>query len=393
MKQPSISRFIFLLTPLFSIPFILKDIYEKKRIGLIMLTVFFGVCAYLYLPDVMQDGGRRYKLYEDFQHLTVNDFFNSYLANRTDYIFYTLIYLFAALKIKFQILLFLFACFNIGIPLFIFSKVINKFKLTKKEYFLAVLLIITSIGLPYVFSGVRQLIAFNFILLSVYQYFFRKKIFLSLLFTIFGVITHFSVFVFVPLIYFVSRFNIKILVTVIVLLFLVGIIFPDSFIQDLFLSIDTDSSIYNEKIESYSSTSILKKDTTLATAIAKILKEFWFYIALFYMLLSQRKHTVIFKVFVLNLLPIALLITFPGIAGRYIDILKMIFALVVIDDYIAKRSNWMIIFLLLFSFATFYDVFRLLTESFKWIYTWEHFSLYQIIIEKYTYQDVINISN
>jgi len=357
-----------------------------------MLTIFFGVCAYLYLPDQLQDGGRRFLLYESFQNRSLDSFINQYLANRTDYIFYSLIYLFAALNIKYQILLFLFACFNVGVPLFIFSKVINKYKLKNKEYFLAVLLIITSIGLPYVFSGVRQLIAFNFILLSIYQYFFRKKIFLSLLFSALGVLTHFSVFVFIPIIYFVSRFNIKILVAIIIVLFLLGLIFPDALVQSLFLSIDTDSTILNQKIEGYSRTSILTEDTTLTTAFAKILKQLWFYIALFYMLLSQRKHTVIFKMFVLVLLPIALLITFPGIAGRYIDILKMVFALVVLDDYIAKRTNWLFVFLVLFSFAPLYDVFRLLTTSLKAIYTWDHISLYQIIIEKYTFQDVLRIS-
>jgi hypothetical protein len=393
MKQPSVSRFVFILAPLLSIPFILKDIYDKKKIGLVMLSIFFGVCAYLYLPDVMQDGGRRYKLYEFFQNKSFNIFLNEYLAFRSDYIFYLLIYGFAVLNIKFQILLFLFACFNVSVPLYIFNKVIDKFKLSKKDYFITVLLIICSLGLPYIFSGVRQLVAFNFILLSSYHYFFNKKIMISLLFSLLGMLTHFSVFIFLPLIYIASRFNVKILTSIIIIFFILGLIIPDTLIQGLFLSIDTDSSIYNDKIEAYSSTTILQETTTLETAFAKLLKQLWFYIAVLYALTSPRKHTVLFKIFLLVLLPISLLITFPGIAGRYIDLLKMVFALVVIDDYLDKRSNWLMIFLLLFSFAPLYDVFRLLISSLKWIYTLDHFSLVQIILEKYTYQDVVNISN
>jgi hypothetical protein len=393
VKQPSVSRFVFILAPLLSIPFILKDIYDKKKIGLIMLAVFFGVCAYLYLPDVLQDGGRRYRLYENFQNRSLEGFFEGYLAFRSDYIFYILIYGFAVLNIKFQLLLFLFAVFNVGVPLYIFDKVIDKFKLSKKDYFLTVLLIICSLSLTYIFSGVRQLVAFNFILLSTYHYFFNKKIMISLLFALLGMLTHFSVFIFLPLMYIVSRFNVKILTSIIFIFFIIGFIFPDTLIQGLFLSIDTDSSIYNNKIEGYSATTILQETTTLATASAKVLKQLWFYIALLYALISPRKHTVLFKIFLLVLLPISLLITFPGIAGRYIDLLKMVFALVVIDDYLEKRSNWLIIFLLLFSFAPLYDVFRLLTSSLKWIYTLDHFSLVQIVFEKYTYQDVVNISN
>ncbi len=101
---------------------------------------------------------------------------------------------------------------------------------------------------------------------------------ISLLFALLGMLTHFSVFIFLPLMYIVSRFNVKILTSIIFIFFILGLIFPDTLIQGLFLSIDTDSSIYNNKIEGYSATTILQETTTLATASAKVLKQLWFYI-------------------------------------------------------------------------------------------------------------------
>lgn len=388
MKQPSVSKFIFILTPLFSFPFILKDIYDKKNVGLVMFTLFMGVCVYLFLPTDLMDSARRYQLYENFQSISYEEF-KFYLSFRSDVLFYSLIYTFAQLNIKFQILLFLFSCFNVGVPLYVFKKVINKNKLNNTYYFLAFLLIVSSLGLPYIFSGIRQLVAFNLVLLSFYHYLFKKNLKFSLLFSILGAITHFSVIIFIPIIYLISKLNNKIILFVIIIAFVIGIIVPEDYIQSIFLSFDTDSQVYNQKIEAYSSVIRDTEETTAATALAKTLKQLWFYLAIIYAFFSSRKDTALFKIFLLVLLPISFLITFPGIAGRYIDFLKMIFALLLIDDYISKKNKWFLIFLVLFLIAPLYDVFRLMTSSFLAIYSLEHLTIPQILNVTYTTEDLI----
>lgn len=390
MKQPSVSRLIFLLTPLFSFPFILKDIYDKKKVGLVMFTLFIGVCTYLFLPTELMDSARRYQLYENFQSMGYEEF-KLYLSFRSDVLFYSLIYIFAQLNIKFQILIFLFGCFNIGVPLYVFNNVIDKKKLTNKFYFLAFLLIIFSLGLPYIFSGIRQLVAFNLVLLSFYHYFFKRNFKYSLFFIVVGTITHFSVFIFIPILFLISKLNIRFILFGIILAFLVGALLPNSLIQNLFLTIDINSQVYSSKLEAYTYTVRDTDETTDATALAKTLKQLWFYLAIIYAIFSRRKDTPLYKIFLLVLLPVSFLITFPGIAGRYIDFLKMIFALLLIDDYISKKNKWFLIFLVLFLIAPLYDVFRLMTSSFLAIYSLEHLTIPQILNVTYTTEDLIKV--
>jgi len=354
-----------------------------------MSVIFIGVCVYLFLPNEMMDSAGRYQLYESFQNKSFNDLM-LYLSFRSDYIFYSLIFLFAYFNIKFQLLLFLFAVFNVGVPLFIFNKVIDKNKLSKKLYFVAFLLVFTSISLTFLFSGIRQLIGLNLIFLGTYHYFFTKNYKLSILFFLLAPLTHFSTFVFLPLIFIGSRFNVKFLLFLIFIFFVVGAILPEEYIQKLFLEIDTDSEIYNNKIQAYSNTNQNTETTTFATAVAKVLKQLWFYVAVLYAYISKRKHTRLFKLFLLVLLPISFLITFPGIAGRYIDFLKMIFVLVLLDDFLVlKNKKWLYIFLILFSLAPLYDIFRLMTSSFAYIYSFDHLTLFQILNVEYTTSDIL----
>ncbi len=354
-----------------------------------MAAIFIGVCAALFLPNELMDSARRYDLYEKFQYTSFNEFL-FYLTRRSDYLFYSLIYLFAHFNIKFQLLLFLFAVFNVGVPIYIFNKIIDKNKLSNKYYFIGFLLVITSISLTFLFSGIRQLLGLNLVLLGIYNFFFTKNYKLSFLFLIIAPLTHFSTFVFLPLIIIGSKFNTKILLFLIFLFLVIGAILPDSFIQNLFLEIDTESEIYNNKIQAYSNIDRNTESTTFATAVAKILKEFWFYFAILYAFMSKRKQTPLFKIFLLILLPISLLITFPGIAGRYINFLKIIFALVIIDDFIKLRNKkWLFVFLILFSIAPLYDIFRLMTSSFAHIYSLEHLTLFQIFNVEYTTSDML----
>ena len=389
MKQPSVSRFVFLLSPLFSFPFIIKDIYEKKKLGLIMFSVFIGICVYLFLPHELMDSAKRYKLYEGFKGVSTEQFINGYLAYRSDYIFYSLIYLFAALNIKYQILLFLFGVFNVGVPLFIFDKIIDKHLLSQKEYLQSFLLIFLSISLTFLFSGIRQLVALNFISLSFYYLYYKKNISLTLFFIALGTLTHFSVGVFILLIYIGNKISIRILVATIILSFIIGLIVPDSLIQSLFLDVDTSSDFLNSKIEGYSNTESNSTSTTLSTAIAKVINGLWFYFSIIFLIFYGQKHQKLFRICLSVLLPISLLYTFPGISGRYISYFKIIFALILIKDYIDKKSLWLVVFIFLYSIEPLYDVFRLMTNSFMAIFSLNHLTSVQIFIEEYSFKDML----
>lgn len=390
MKKISASNFVFLLSPLLSIPFLLIDVYNKKKNGLIMLSFFIGVCVYLFLPHELMDSASRYKLYYDFKGVSLNQFYDEYLVFRPDFIFYSLIYLFAYFNIKYQILLFIFGVFNIGVPLYIFDKLIDKNKLSRKEYFQSVLLVFLSISLTFLFSGIRQLLAFNLILISFYFYLYKANFRAFLVFSFLAIITHFSAFIFPFVILSINKINYRFILLLSIIFILALLLFPKDYIQTLFLNIETNSEIYNEKIEAYSNTSIFNLTTTNATIIAKYLKDLWFYFFLIFLFTNNfNKKSNLFKVVLGVLIPIILFLTFPGISGRYISFLKIIASFVIITSFIHKKSFWFYLFLILFSFEPLYDVTRLMTDSFASIFSLEHITSFQILLEEYTTEDIL----
>ena len=110
MKRfPIISPLILLISPLAALPFSLMEIYKKQKVGIISFSIILALLSSIFLPDFGMDSAKRYILYESFLDKDFNYFFNFYLINRADSIFYTTIFLFAYYGISFQILIFIFA--------------------------------------------------------------------------------------------------------------------------------------------------------------------------------------------------------------------------------------------------------------------------------------------
>src|SRR5690554_3326754 len=104
-KFAYISFIIFFISPFLALPFIIADIYKRKRGALFCFAMFMGILTYLLLPDWSLDLARYYEGYERMSNYDFQDFLDL-MQNRTDYVFYFLFFLFSSLGLKFQVLLF-----------------------------------------------------------------------------------------------------------------------------------------------------------------------------------------------------------------------------------------------------------------------------------------------
>jgi len=315
------------------------------------------------------------------------------LKFRSDYIFYSLIYLFSFLGIKFQILLFILGFFNVYIPLFLLSRVVDLSEIKEKKYFLIIIFFISSISLVYIFSGIRQLLAFNFILLFLYQIIIKKKIYLAIFFYVLAALTHFSCVIFLPVFLISSFFNNKLILffsfsfSIFILIF--GIDYMSS---DFIINLFSESEIYNKKLDSYIGLSSSTEQTTTLTYIALILKSLWFYFAIIYSFIYWPKNKLFSNLLITSIFICFLFIFYPAINIRFQSFFKIIFALYLIHNFV-KLNHYrsFIFFFIMYSFEPLYNIFRLQTISFiEGYFRFENITSIGIFLSEYTYVDMIS---
>jgi len=391
-RFPIISPLILLISPLAALPFSLMEIYKKQKIGIISFSIILALLASIFLPDFGMDSAKRYILYESFLDKDFNYFFNFYLVNRADSIFYTTIFLFAYYGINFQILIFLYSLINIYIPLKIFISITDKQEFKPKTFFLCFLTLLFSLSFIMYFSGIRQLTAYILIIYGYYLIYYRRKYISGTLFAILAPLMHFSMIPFLPLIFFARHFNLR--NSLIILLMMVTILFfiPKEIFIGVLMQISSENMGINDKIARYLVFNSSSSDTSLLLAFSNTLKSLWFYL-LFPFLAYFQKYESHFKRFIFLTIIIILSSMFVSdlAAGRYISFLKILVALYLIEAFVNKIISGKILFLfvVLFSYEILFDFLIILADSFEYILSSQYLFLFQILLSNITTADIL----
>lgn len=168
-KTSLIVTILFFLSPLFALPIILLEIYNKKKYALVLFLLFLSLVAFLYPPT--GDLYRYYNIYFiNFKGISYNEIFDFYIF---DILWYSILYILANLNLSFQFSIFISAIIQFSIIIFFLKKngiidlPISIFRL---------LLIVSSflfLGLWINFE-LRFILALSFFLLEIYLLVNRK---------------------------------------------------------------------------------------------------------------------------------------------------------------------------------------------------------------------------
>src|SRR5690606_34725535 len=101
-----------------------------------------------------------------FDTMILKDFLYYLSTDRTDYIFYILIFVFSKFEIPFELLFLLLTTFTVGIWYFIFLKINRKFGYKRPMFFVFFCLIFVAFSPSGLFSGVRFYLAVSVALLA-----------------------------------------------------------------------------------------------------------------------------------------------------------------------------------------------------------------------------------
>lgn len=290
-KAISIDILLFIFSPLLSIPLIIKGIYLQKKISIILFCMMIGIISLGYIPVQSNDKAYYLGLFNLYQDMPPTDFFEYFLSQKTDIIFYTILYLTSWFGLPFEYFSFLITFITLYL---IFSVLLEQSIInepSKKQAFLFFIITLLALSLPDLISGMRNYLAIALAFYGFNLFVNKNKLIYGCIFIFLSVLTHFSSFLYIPILLIYYIFNRKVIKYLFVIS--IGFIFlPKQYLLES-LSVFQISDIYSTKANAY-----LTEDSFLENSINvgnfnNLLRIYftnlWFYIALTFSILNLSK--------------------------------------------------------------------------------------------------------
>lgn len=314
---------IFLLSPLLSLPLIGLQLKRKDNFAIGLISIFIGLLSFNYVPHISDDKARYYERYNDFLRLNWSEFIK-YLgdAKRPDFVFETLIYIFAKLGINVQFLFLIITTFTVY-SIFLFIKKTIETQVKNTYYFEIglIMLILFSFSMGDLFSGIRFYFATSIFIWGLYYLFFYKNIKKGIVFLILSIATHFSLAFFIPAILICFFYLKKTSPKWMLLVSLLFLFLPKDFLSALFGIVQV-SEAYSNKAAAYLAGD---REFSQNLIILNNIRNLWIYFSYGYLLLRKGDSSKLYILIVLFTAVVNVTYSVPLIFNRYTILLKILF--------------------------------------------------------------------
>lgn len=347
------SIILFLLSPFITFLFQIYFVVKGSKFALNILIISLGLVGYIFVPSYSNDKTRYYERYEIFKNLNFEGFLKNLIFDkRPDFFFESLNFIFAYNNISIQILFFLINTFSIYTVFKVSDLITNYFKSNKR--FVCFLLILFSFALQHLYSGIRFTFASCILLWGIYFFQFKKAKILGVLLLLLSITTHFSMLVMV------LAFTVFILFKNVNYKYIFYfsfsfLILPKELLSQLF-DFFTFSSGYETKVNSYVNEDDFitqNFDNNFSSIIVYYARNIWIYIAYIYLCFeSKNRDNRLLQLLYLFIAVLNLFYAFPTVFSRYLILVKFIFTIYLIFNYLNNRSKVIFTFLSLY-FITF----------------------------------------
>ena len=334
---------VFIISPLLSLYFIIKDIYNHKKAGYIMLAFFISLLSYFYIPSENGDKSYYFNLYNYFSTISYTEGLSYIRLRMEDFTFYYLILVFSYLGISFSLLSGLITGITVSVLFYIFYQSVVEKNVSKFMILFLFISLLASISLPPFFSGLRFYFALSFVILGMYFCFIREMRLRGILFLVFASTIHWSVFVFIFLALFYLLTNKNFIIIKGIYLFSFLFLFASQlfFIEILdFLPILNIDTIYLDKYLAYVAGNEFVITNT-GHAIYVFFGKLWYYLITFFAIINlNRNDNKWLPVLFIALILANITIAFPYIFNRYGFVILIIFLFVLVNDYKTYKYNY-----------------------------------------------------
>lgn len=383
---------VFILSPFLSVPFIFAQLKKgNDKIMTLLLSVIVGLLSFLFIPSSGFDKTvyiERYNTFLNYDFEQLKDYFLYGL--KPDYIFDSIIYLFAQLNISFH---YLFLCLTTltVYSVFRFIKKTNE-KVTQQPFYYNIifaLFVLFSFSLPGLFSGIRFIFAGSIFIWAIYYLSIDRVWSKGVFYFAAAILTHFSFAFFIPsiilLIFWPKRINPKLLL----LFSLVFLLLPMNFLQNIFESAELFES-YSNKADAYLT---MERETTINAQVLTYLRNLWVYFSYIYILfINKEKNNKILFIFIVLLSFINLTYSVPIVFDRYLVVLKLLFASYLINSKNngSIKNIYFYIYFALACLSIFIDLYVLRPSIFASYSVSNMLTIAQVLSSKFNVVDILN---
>ena len=381
---------IFVLSPFLSIPFIFVQLKRgNEKLVTLLLSVLIGLLSFLFIPSSGYDKTvyiNRYLLFKDYNFAQLKDYF--IFGLKPDYIFDSVIYLFAKSNLSFHFLFFFLTTLTVY-SVFRFAQKTNEKLLNQpfKYNILFASFVLFSFSLEGLFSGIRFILAGSAFIWAVYYLFIDRIRLKGLLFFAIAILTHFSFAFFIPpvllLFFYPKVLNPKI----VLLISLVFLLIPKEFLGDLFSYLELSES-YANKTEAYLTK---EREVTANAQILIYLRNVWVYFSyLFVLVLNKDKNNKLYLIFVVFLSFINITYSIPIVFNRYLIVLKFLLVAYLIYSKLngSIKNIYFYLYFIFMMISIAIDLYLIRPSIFASYQLIDMMTIVQVLSNKFTIYDI-----
>lgn len=380
-KNTILSFILFLISPLLSLPAIAYGFMRKNSKSLLFIAFFIGILSYLYIPVETNDKSRYLSLYLYFR---TQPSFSLYIIehSRHDFLYHFIIYVFARLNISVGFIFFFCTSISFLNIFLAFCRYFRNQLSSNKVFIGGIVILIVSLSLPSVFSGVRFFLASSFFIRALFGNEKKTEQYFCYLFSI---LIHFSFLYLILSVFLYYLFQKTNYAKYIFILSFVFVLMPSSMYDYLFSAISVLGGGFKDKSQQYLyGEDFLTgglEDGSFAAKFKFYYASIWVFCAYIYVLCTQNMKSQIRTYLYLLFAIINVFYGSPTVFNRYMTLARLCFVFLIVEDFKNyKMYKTYIFFFIVFMGSFIIDLIILRYNLITSFFNNDAFLLYTIIM-------------
>lgn len=353
----SVDRIFFLFSPLISLPLVLRGIFYQNKISLFLFCLCIGFMSFGFVSPEGFDKGYYLYLFQVYQNMPIEEFVYSFLQQKTDIIFYTILYFISWIGLPFEFFSLLVTFTTSYLILSVFYKQSILHNRRKTQAFLFFLIVVLAINLPSLLSGMRNYLSASLAFYGCNLLVNEKKEKKAAIFIFLSLITHFSslIYILAALLYYF--FNTR--AVLLRFLFSISIFFtflPKHYLSDA-LSLLQISELYSDKVDVYLGENSPSENSLIIGNFNNyfriLVNTLWFYITSMFIILNIKNSDKRFIFLICLMIFINLISSSLDLINRYALLANFAFLLALFYSKNIKYRKTFIYLMLAVNFLSF----------------------------------------
>jgi hypothetical protein len=334
---------------------------NSKKYSIELIGFLFGIISYTYIPSITNDKVHYIEIYTEYGQVNIFEFIAFNLLSTQDFILQLIFHLASKIFIPVNIV-FGLVTYSTVVLILKTIKLIIENRSNEKNIINTTIIILFLLSFSFLdlLSGIRFVFAGSVVLYAIYYGLLKNKLFLPFFLLIVASLIHFSTLIFIPIFLCLKLIKNHHFYKYIFIGSLLFIMLPIEIIQNgisyfnLSTALESKSNDYLNN-DDFVKTGII--NGTFGNLIIYIFSITWIFCSYLYVIFKKYKTSIYANIFFLMASAMNVFYSFPTIFLRYSIILKFVFSILLLENYIkTKNKTALLFFIIIYSLSFFSQI-------------------------------------